>query len=59
MKLSQQQIPSTIKNDYTFSPSRKGWHVGAIGMNFEETIDIAIGFDMSGSIGNEQGQKFS
>ena len=43
--------PSTIKNDYTFSFPRKGWHVGAVlpGMNFEETIDIAIGFDMSGS----------
>ena len=60
-EIIQQQIQSTIKNDYTFSrPSRKGWHVGAIlpGMNFEETIDIAIGFDMSGSIGDDQGRDF-
>ena len=60
-EIIQQQIQSTIKNDYTFSrPSRKGWHVGAIlpGMNFEETIDIAIGFDMSGSIGDDQGRIF-
>ncbi len=60
-EIIQQQIQSTIKNDYTFSrPSRKGWHVGAIlpGMNFDETIDIAIGFDMSGSIGNDQAKIF-
>ena len=60
-EIIQQQIQSTIKNDYTFSrPSRKGWHVGAVlpGMNFEETIDIAIGFDMSGSIGNDQAKIF-
>jgi len=40
-EIIQQQIQSTIKNDYTFSrPSRKGLHVGAIlpGMNFDETI---------------------
>jgi len=60
-EIIQQQIQSTIKNDYTFSrPSRKGWHVGAIlpGMNFDETIDIAIGFDMSGSIDNDQAKIF-
>ena len=26
------------------------------GMNFDETIDICIGLDMSGSVGNEQGK---
>ena len=55
------QIQSIVKNDYTFMrPSRKGWHTGAVlpGMNFEETIDIAIGLDMSGSIGNQQAQDF-
>ena len=60
-QLLQQQIQSTIKNDFTFSrPSRKGWHTGAIlpGMNLEETIDICIAIDMSGSIGNEQAQVF-
>ena len=41
-------------------PSRKGWHTGAIlpGMNFMDTIDICIGIDMSGSIGNQQAQDF-
>jgi len=60
-QLLSQQIQSTIKNDFTFSrPARKGWHTGAIlpGMNFEETIDICIAIDMSGSIGNEQAQIF-
>ena len=56
-ELLRQQIQSTIRNDYTFSrPSRKGWHTGAIlpGMNFDETIDICLALDMSGSIGDEQ-----
>ena len=31
--------------------TRKGWHTGAIlsGMNFDETIDICVSIDMSGS----------
>ena len=60
-ELIQQQIQSTIKSDYTFSrPSRKGWHTGAIlpGMNFDETIDICVAIDMSGSIGNAQAADF-
>lgn len=60
-QLLRQQIQSTIRNDYTFArPSRKGWHTGAIlpGMNFDETIDVAISLDMSGSIGNDQAQDF-
>jgi predicted metal-dependent peptidase len=60
-ELIRMQIQSTIRNDYTFSrPSRKGWHTGAIlpGMNFMDTIDICIGLDMSGSIGNVQAQDF-
>ena len=60
-QLLRQQIQSTIRNDYTFSrPSRKGWHTGAVlpGMNFAETIDIAIGLDMSGSIGDAQARDF-
>ena len=60
-ELLRQQIQSTIKNDYTFSrPSRKGWHTGAIlpGMNFMDTIDVAIGLDMSGSIGDHQAKDF-
>ena len=60
-ELLQQQIQSTIKSDYSFSrPSRKGWQTGAIlpGMNFDQTIDICIAMDMSGSIGNKQAEDF-
>ena len=60
-ELLRQQIQSTIKSDYTWArPSRKGWHSGAIlpGMNFADTIDITIGLDMSGSIGNDQATDF-
>ena len=60
-ELLRQQIQSTIKSDYTFMrPNRKGWHTGAVlpGMNFEDTIDICITLDMSGSIGNDQAKDF-
>ena len=59
--LLRQQIQSTVRNDYTFSrPSRKGQMTGAIlpGMNFDETIDICIALDMSGSIGDDQARDF-
>ena len=60
-ELLRQQIQSTIRSDYTFSrPSRKGQMSGAIlpGMDFQNTIDVAVCLDMSGSIGNEQAQDF-
>jgi predicted metal-dependent peptidase len=60
-ELLQQQIQSIIKNDYTFArPSRKGWHSGVIlpGTNYDETIDVCIAIDTSGSIHNEQVQDF-
>jgi predicted metal-dependent peptidase len=60
-EILRQQIQSTIKNDYTFMrPNRKGWHIGAIlpGTNFDETIDIVISMDMSGSIGDTQSTDF-
>ncbi len=60
-ELLRQQIQSIIKCDYTFTrPSRKGWQSGAIlpGMNFMDTIDICVGIDMSGSIGEIQGRDF-
>jgi len=60
-EILRQQIQSTIKNDYTFMrPNRKGWHMSAIlpGTNYEETIDICIAIDMSGSIGDEQAKDF-
>ena len=60
-ELIRQQIQSTIKSDFTMSrPNRKSWHTGAIlpGMNFQDTIDICIGLDMSGSIGDSQARDF-
>ena len=60
-EILRQQIQSTVRNDYTFSrPSRKGQMTGAIlpGMNFDETIDICIALDMSGSIGDVQAKDF-
>lgn len=60
-QILRQQIQSTIKSDYTFSrPSRKGQMSGAIlpGMNFQDTIDICISLDMSGSIGDSQARDF-
>lgn len=52
-ELLEQQIQSTIKNDYTFArPGRKSWHMDAIlpASKPGETIDIFIGIDTSGSI---------
>ena len=60
-EIIRQQIQSTIRNDFTFSrPSRKGWHTGAVlpGQNFDESIDLCIGLDVSGSISNDQLQDF-
>jgi len=60
-ELIRQQIQSTIKSDYTMiRPSRKGWHTGAIlpGMSFQDTIDLCIALDMSGSIGSAQAADF-
>lgn len=59
--LLQQQIQSVIKNDYSWTrPSRKGWHTGAIlpGTKFDETIDICVAIDMSGSISTNQAKDF-
>lgn len=56
-ELLAQTIQSTIKSDYSFMrPSRKGWGSDFMlpGMVPENTIDIAIAVDMSGSITNDQ-----
>jgi predicted metal-dependent peptidase len=56
-ELLQMNIQSIIRSNYSFSrPSRKGWASGAIlpGMIPEQTIDIAIALDMSGSIGQNE-----
>jgi predicted metal-dependent peptidase len=50
-----------LKNDYTWSrPCRKTMASGVYlpSMNYDETIDIAIALDMSGSITNAQAQIF-
>jgi predicted metal-dependent peptidase len=60
-ELLNQQIQSVLKSNYTFMrPSRKAWHTGAVlpGMDFDQTIDIAIALDMSGSIGTKEAQDF-
>jgi predicted metal-dependent peptidase len=54
-------IQSLIRNDYSFTrPNRKGWHTGAIlpGLKNDDTIDVAIAIDMSGSIGQEDATVF-
>lgn len=60
-EILRQQIQSTIKNDYSFlRMNRKGWHMNAIlpGQQYQETIDICVAIDMSGSIGDEQAKDF-
>jgi len=60
-ELLRQQMQSTIRNDFTFArPSRKGQMSGAVlpGMKFDETIDICVALDMSGSIGEWQARDF-
>lgn len=52
-ELIAQQIQSVIKSDYTMSrPSRKGMDSGFYlpSMDYDETIDIAIAVDTSGSM---------
>ena len=60
-ELIRMNIQSIIRNDYSFSrPSRKGQMSGAVlpGMKNDETIDVAIAIDMSGSIGQEDATVF-
>ena len=59
-EIVQMNIQSIIKNDYTFSrPSRKN-STGCIlpGLKNDETIDVAIALDMSGSIGDVDAKTF-
>ena len=60
-ELVRQEIQSIVRNDYSFQrPNRKSWHSGAIlpGMKEATTIDIAVGMDMSGSIGDDDAKIF-
>ena len=60
-ELIQTNLTSAIRTDYSWMrPSRRGWHLDAImpGMTPGEEIDVVIGMDMSGSIGDHQAQAF-
>lgn len=59
--LIQQQIQSTIKEDYSFTKiNRRGWHMDAIlpGIIPGSQIDVVIGIDTSGSIGEDDLKAF-
>lgn len=59
-QMLRMNIQSLIKNDFSFSrPNRKSQHTGAIlpGMINEETIDVCVSFDMSGSITNQMAKE--
>jgi predicted metal-dependent peptidase len=60
-QMLRMNIQSIIRNNYSFMrPNRKGWHTGAVlpGMTNDETIDVCIALDMSGSIGDDQAKDF-
>lgn len=55
-QMLRMNIQSVLKSNFSFSrPNRKSQHCGAVlpGMMNEETIDICIGLDLSGSITNQ------
>lgn len=57
----QMNIQSIVRNDYSFQRvNRKSQHSGAIlpGLNNDETIDVAVAIDMSGSIGDADAKVF-
>lgn len=54
-------IQSIIRNDYSFQrPNRKSQHSGAVlpGMKNDETVEVAVAIDMSGSIGDADAKVF-
>lgn len=60
-ELLRMNIQSILKSNFSFNrPNRKSQHSGAIlpGLLNEETIDVSIALDMSGSIGDEQARDF-
>ena len=60
-QLLRMNIQSIIKSNFSFNrPNRKSMHSGAIlpGMMNEETIDVCVAIDMSGSISNTQAKDF-
>jgi predicted metal-dependent peptidase len=59
-QMLRMNIQSLIKNDFSFArPNRKSQHTGAVlpGLMNEETIDVCVSFDMSGSITNQMAKE--
>jgi predicted metal-dependent peptidase len=60
-QLLRMNIQSIIKSNFSFQrPNRKSQHCGAIlpGMMNEETIDVSVAIDMSGSISDAMAKDF-
>ena len=60
-QLLRMNIQSIIKSNFSFQrPNRKSQHCGAIlpGMMNEETVDVCVAIDMSGSISDSQAKDF-
>lgn len=60
-ELLRMNIQSILKSNFSFSrPNRKSQHSGAVlpGMMNEETIDVSVAIDMSGSISDKQAKDF-
>jgi len=60
-QLLRMNIQSIIKSNFSFQrPNRKSQHCGAIlpGMMNEETIDVSVAIDMSGSISDSMAKDF-
>lgn len=60
-QLLRMNIQSILKSNFSFSrPNRKSQHSGAIlpGMMNEETIDVSVAIDMSGSISDKMANDF-
>jgi predicted metal-dependent peptidase len=58
-QMLRMNIQSIVKSNFSFNrPNRKSQHCGAIlpGLMNEETIEVAVGIDMSGSISDAQGR---
>jgi predicted metal-dependent peptidase len=60
-QLLRMNIQSILKSNFSFArPNRKSQHSGAVlpGMMNEETIDVCVAIDMSGSISDTQAKDF-
>ena len=60
-QMLRMNIQSILKSNFSFSrPNRKSQHCGAVlpGMMNEETIDVSIAIDMSGSISDSMAKDF-